>query len=119
MSLKDKLFERLEEEREKTGEDVQWALEQDPETANKVLKFLRSSLPVKIGVFLAVIGAVYLTVTSLSTNQLLGLGYILVGLGVAKVSEYSWSDWESYVAIVAWLPIVLYSFLPDRVRIEK
>lgn len=119
MSLKDKILERFEREREKTSEDVQWALEQDPKTASKVLKFLRSSLAVKLGVFLGIVGAIYFTVTSLSTNQLLALGYVLVGVGVAKVSDYGYSDWESYIAVTLWLPIVLYSFLPDRVRIEK
>ena len=117
--MKNKLQKRLEKEQEKTSEDVQWALEQSPETANKVLKFMRSSLPFKIGVFLAGIGAVYMVLVSLSTLQLAGLFYVLVGTGVAKVSDYGFGDWESYIAVVAWLPIVLYSFLPDKWRLEK
>jgi hypothetical protein len=119
MGLEEKLQKILEREREKTSEDVQWALEKDPETANKVLKFLRSSMPLKIAVFLGAIAGIYVTVTTLSTNQLLALLYFLTGIGVAKVSDYGWSDWESYFAIVFWLPVVVYSFLPDRVRIEK
>jgi len=119
MSLKQRVLERLEAEREKTGEDVQWALQKDPETANKVLKFLRRSWPVKIAVLLAVIGSLYYAVISLSTLQLAGVFYLLAGAGVAKFSDYGYSDWESYLAVVAWLPIVLYSFMPDKVRIEK
>lgn len=119
MTLKDKLFEQLEKEREKTSEDVQWALEQDPKTANKVLKFLRKSLAFKLGVFLVAIAGIYTVVATLSTNQLLMLLYVLTGAGVAKVSDYTWSDWESYVAVAFWLPIVLYSFLPDKLRVEK
>lgn len=119
MGLKKRLQKILEEEKRKTSKDVQWALEQDPKTANKVLKFLRKSLAFKLGVFLAGFAVFYVTVTSLTFNQLLMLLYALTGAGVAKVSDYTWSDWESYVAVALWLPIVLYSFLPDSLRVEK
>jgi len=115
MGLKD----RLEEERKKTGEDVEWALNRNPEAANKAMKFMRSSLAVKLAVILGIVGTVYYSVTALSTNQLLALTYVLVGSGVARYSDYSWMDWEAYLAVVAWLPIVLYSFLPDKLRVEK
>ena len=119
MSLKEKLKKRAEREAEKTSEDVQWALEQDPDTANKVMKFMRSSIAVKLAVILGVLGSIYFVVTTFSTFQLLVLGYFLTGIGVVKVSDYGFRDWESYFAVVAWLPVVLYSFLPDKVRIEK
>jgi len=115
MGLKD----FLRSEKEKTASDVQWALHQSPETANKTMKFLRSSIAVKLAVLMAIGGGLYLAVTTLTTVKLGILLYILVGSGVARYSDYSWTDWESYTAVLLWLPIVFYSFLPDSVRIEK
>lgn len=119
MSLKQRLLERLEAEREKTGEDVEWAMQRNPEAANKALKFMRSSIAVKLGVIFGVLCGAYYTVSILPTFQLAAVVYILIGSGVARYSDYDWFDWESYVAVGLWLPIVVYSFLPDRVRIEK
>jgi len=115
MSLRD----RLQEEAEKTGEDVEWALNRNPEAANKAMKFMRSSIAVKLAVILGVVGSVYYIVISLSALQLAGLFYLLVGAGTGRYSDYSWMDWEAYLAVGLWLPIVLYSFLPDKLRVEK
>jgi len=109
----------LRREKEKTADDVQWALSQSPETANKTLRFLRKSLPVKLGAVLVVLGGIYVAVTSLNLVQLAALAYTLVGVGVAHVSDYGFSDWESYYATLFWLPTVLYGALPDRFRVEK
>jgi len=113
------LKEFLRREKEKTASDVQWALTQSPETANKTLRFLRKSMPVKLGTVLALGGGIYLAVTSLNLTELAALGYLLIGVGVARVSDYGYSDWESYYAVLFWLPTVLYGALPDRFRVEK
>lgn len=113
------LKKRLQREKEKTASDVQWALSQSPETANKTLRFLRKSLPVKLGVVLALGGGIYVAATSLNNLQLAALAYLGIGVGVARVSDYGYSDWESYYATLFWLPTVLYGALPDRFRVEK
>jgi hypothetical protein len=115
MGLKD----RLEKEAEKTSEDVDWALNRNPEAANKAMKFMRSSIAVKLAVILVVVGSVYYIVISLSMLQLAAVFYLLVGAGTARYSDYGYRDWEAYLAVGFWLPIVVYSFLPDKVRIEK
>lgn len=115
MGLKD----RFQKEKRRTAEDVQWALNQSPETANKTLRFLRKSLPVKLGVVLALGGAIYVAVTSLTNQELAVFTYLLIGVGVARVSDYGYSDWESYFAVLFWLPTVVYGVLPDRCRVEK
>jgi len=115
MGLKD----RFRREKEKTSSDVDWALNRNPEAANKALKFMRSSIAVKLAVIIGVVGSLYYAVISLSTLQLAGVFYLLAGAGVAKFSDYGYMDWESYLAVGFWLPIVVYSFMPDKVRIEK
>jgi len=45
--------------------------------------------------------------------------YLVVGVLIVRVSDYGWNDLEAYPAVVCWLPLVVYSFVPDKYRVEK
>ena len=121
-SLEKRLTERVEKEIEESGKDLEFAAElmgENPEIQKAGSSVMRSSVTRNLLKAGLVIGAVYGAWSFLSLQQFGFLGYLVVGLLTAKVSEYSMIDWRAWFTTVFWLPVLVYGMLPDGVRLDK
>lgn len=115
MGMLERLQNRLEREVEKSQADVAWALQKNEgaaDTANSVM-----SNGIYKNLFLALLffaGLVY-AFKSLTSLQFWSLSYFAVGVLVARFSDYDWSQWQAWVAVVLWLPAVISGFVKKAV----
>lgn len=120
--LEKKLTEKVENQVEESQKDMEFAaemLEENPEVQGTANSMMSDSVLVLIVKAALAVGSVYAAWSVLSLGQFAALAYLLVGLLVARFSEYGFSDWEYSVTVLFWLPAVLYGLLPDRVRLDK
>ena len=120
--LEKRLTEKVENQVEESEKDLEFAaemVEENPEVQGAANSMMSSSVPVLLLKAGLAVGSVYAAWTVLGLGQFAALAYLLVGLLTARVSDYSFRDWEYSVAVLFWLPAVLYGLLPDRVRLDK
>jgi len=120
--LEKRLTEKVENQVEESQKDMEFAaekLEENPEVQSQANSMMSDSVLVLIVKAALAVGSVYAAWSFLSLGQFAALAYLLVGLLTARFSEYNFSDWEYSVAVLFWLPAVLYGLLPDRVRLDK
>lgn len=111
MGLREKLSQRLEEEVDKSQEDIAWALEKNPDAAETANDVMQTSIYVNLFKGLLVIGSVIYLFQALSLLQFSGVLYVLTGYGVGYYSDYTFRDLGFYAAVFLWLPFVASGFL--------